>query len=769
MNKKLLFSVMALLLLVSAPLFAVPPVPGRMIEIDDIFDTDVWDASGATTWDANNEQLILTGVTNYTHGRVFTKQKFDIEEFTVEFDMKIGGGTGADGIVFGWVTDYGWAPEPQAGGRIDFIPERGYGVEFDCHHNREYNDANGQHIAVVKNGIADHRDRWDAPYGAIENNQWHHVLISHRRGHIQVYFNGEREIIYQIPAFPHDVFEAHFGFTAATGALNNWHIIRNVQLTVFGEEEPPLPAEIAIVRPNGGESLIVGQVENIDWTSQGAIDHYTVSYSIDGGITYVQIAETDANTTEYDWLVPADLFSVNCLIKVIGFDADDNVVAYDISESYFTIEPTEVISPMFYAGWWLVSVPLLHPDPTKENVIGDDLPGIWDWYQFDYNDPGYWRPADAVPGPGYWLAIAHDTAWIDVEGEALTDTVRRMLDLSWNIIGDPFPAPIPINTILYRYGDKTFSYQEAVDSALIVPVFTGCTPPTGHFESTTLNPWFGYWFMCLRQDLEMLIPPPVALTNPNRDAEGVIPEEYWDVNIQAVADFGADMLTTFGACEVAKDGWDARFDFPEPLQPPDGDWVSTYFVKEGWIDGISNYNRDIRAQMDGGSTVYYLTVATSKPGQVTLTWPNLKDNTTPEYTFILEDEELDVETNMANVSQYTLEVGNQPVVLQIRVTTPKLDIPVENAPVASSIALLSAYPNPFNPQTTISYTTSTASDLTVAVYDLSGKMVANLVNGFTPAGSHSVNWNAVNLSNGIYIVRLQGNGFSATQKVVLMK
>jgi len=89
--------------------------------------------------------------------------------------------------------------------------------------------------------------------------------------------------------------------------------------------------------------------------------------------------------------------------------------------------------------------------------------------------------------------------------------------------------------------------------------------------------------------------------------------------------------------------------------------------------------------------------------------------------------------------------------------------------IPSTCDITSIFPNPFNPQTTISYTTAVASDLTVAVYDLSGKVVANLVNGFTPAGSHSVNWNAVNLANGVYVVRLQGEGFSTAKKIVLMK
>jgi len=743
----------------------VSGLQARVINIDNLFDTNVWAPSGATTWDAGNEQLILTGVTNFTHGRVFTQEAFDIEEFTVEFEMKIGGGSGADGVVFGWVTDYGYDPEPANGGRIDFLPVRGYGVEFDCYYNAEYNDANGQHIAVIKNGVEEHLHRVDMAYGAIEDNQWHTVKIYSRRGHVRVWWDGDRIINHQIPNFPHDQFNAHFGFTSATGALNNWHIIRNIELTVIGNNEPQPDDAITITAPNGGEILTPGDNITIDWNFEGGIDHFDVFYSIDGGVTWLPIGTTTWEETELDWVVPHG-YSTEMLIKVVGLDEEDNVLAFDVSDGFFAVGPIELHSPRFYAGWWLVSVPLNHPNPTKENVIGDDIPGIWDWYQFSY-DVGYWRPDDAVTGPGYWLAIAHDEHIVDVQGTANFDTVRHNLRKSWNIIGCPFPVPVPLSSILFRYNGATYTASSATDENLIVPMFTGCTPPTGHFQTTTLNPWFGYWFMSLKTGVEMLIPPPNGMEFPVRDAAGVDPAEYWEVGIQATSALGIDKIAKIGACEAAKDGFDSRWDIPRPA--PRGNYVMVYNERNDFINSISRYAADIRAMPNGTTISYNLFVQTSEPTDVTLSWPNLLDNTTAEFTFMIEDLTTGESYNMAQVKELVVAVGAEPLPFVVTVTTPQLSVRNEIAPVVVTSDLISAYPNPFNPQTTIGYTTTVASDLTVAVYDLSGKVVATLANGFKPAGSYSVNWNAVNLSNGVYVVRMQGNGFSASKKVVLMK
>ncbi len=86
-----------------------------------------------------------------------------------------------------------------------------------------------------------------------------------------------------------------------------------------------------------------------------------------------------------------------------------------------------------------------------------------------------------------------------------------------------------------------------------------------------------------------------------------------------------------------------------------------------------------------------------------------------------------------------------------------------------SFSILSTYPNPFNPTTTIQFSVSTMTIASLGIYDISGRLVETLVRGDFEAGEHEVIWNAVNHSSGIYFVRLESNKFIETQKIVLVK
>ncbi len=90
-------------------------------------------------------------------------------------------------------------------------------------------------------------------------------------------------------------------------------------------------------------------------------------------------------------------------------------------------------------------------------------------------------------------------------------------------------------------------------------------------------------------------------------------------------------------------------------------------------------------------------------------------------------------------------------------------------PVALQFHLEPCYPNPFNPQTTIRYQIAKTSHVLLQVYNIRGQKVKTLFNGKQPAGSYKQVFTAGALPSGIYFVRLKADGFSAQQKIVLLK
>ncbi len=70
--------------------------------------------------------------------------------------------------------------------------------------------------------------------------------------------------------------------------------------------------------------------------------------------------------------------------------------------------------------------------------------------------------------------------------------------------------------------------------------------------------------------------------------------------------------------------------------------------------------------------------------------------------------------------------------------------------VPTIFALHTAYPNPFNPVTTIQFSVQTHGNASLQIYDITGKLVETLVDEFLEPGNHSVQWNASNFSSGIY-------------------
>lgn len=87
----------------------------------------------------------------------------------------------------------------------------------------------------------------------------------------------------------------------------------------------------------------------------------------------------------------------------------------------------------------------------------------------------------------------------------------------------------------------------------------------------------------------------------------------------------------------------------------------------------------------------------------------------------------------------------------------------------NGFSLSQNYPNPFNPTTSIKFSIQKSGFVTLKVYDVFGKEVITLVNELKRAGEHSIDFNAVNLSSGVYFYKIEAGEFVDVKKMLLIK
>lgn len=122
---------------------------------------------------------------------------------------------------------------------------------------------------------------------------------------------------------------------------------------------------------------------------------------------------------------------------------------------------------------------------------------------------------------------------------------------------------------------------------------------------------------------------------------------------------------------------------------------------------------------------------------------------------------------------FTLNLPNQPTSLhadiQVHEAATQSLKTFDYAETPDTYTLDANYPNPFNPTTTIQYALPAEGQVRLAVYDMLGREVARLVDSNQKAGTHRVSFDAQDLSSGVYIYRIEANGFTQTRQMTLVK
>ena len=80
-----------------------------------------------------------------------------------------------------------------------------------------------------------------------------------------------------------------------------------------------------------------------------------------------------------------------------------------------------------------------------------------------------------------------------------------------------------------------------------------------------------------------------------------------------------------------------------------------------------------------------------------------------------------------------------------------------------------AYPNPFNPEINFNINMLNREYINIDIYNITGQKIDNIFNGYLNQGKHLFNWNAINHTTGIYIIKAVTKNNMLTQKIILIK
>jgi hypothetical protein len=209
---------------------AAPHASASTVSDDFSADSGKWTYAAAAYRDATSGYVVLTQPDQYmTAGQVWLTEG-RTGPFKVTFKYFVGGGNWpADGLVFMFNKQTGY--EPDVGGTLGFTlpphgsltPVPGYGVEVDTFDNYGWEPVSGPHLALVQDTVANNLAWSQDPRAG--DGLWHTVVVKVEEAAVTVSVDGVEQFYW---AGAIDRTWSGFGFSGATGAGTNWHLIDDV-------------------------------------------------------------------------------------------------------------------------------------------------------------------------------------------------------------------------------------------------------------------------------------------------------------------------------------------------------------------------------------------------------------------------------------------------------------------------------------------------------------------------------------------------------------
>ncbi|MEE1572888.1 MAG: T9SS type A sorting domain-containing protein, partial [Candidatus Neomarinimicrobiota bacterium] len=362
-------------------------------------------------------------------------------------------------------------------------------------------------------------------------------------------------------------------------------------------------------------------------------------------------------------------------------------------------------------GWNLVGLPLEVENASYSNLFPESIEGTL--YSFDNT---YIPDSILILGYGYWLKFnnAGSTALIGIPINELTISLSE----GWNLISG-ISISVDINIII--------DVNDLIVSGTIYG-FDGT-----YVNAEMIDPGIGYWLRSY-EDGEITISSNSTLSAKTTRETITLLEHANTLTL-------ANQTLYFGV-EIPED---EKLSYSLPPKPPAGAFDVRFsgnwkFCGDSGVLEIMNPTETLEIQYD---------IQNKEQWEII---PVIVNGTKWSAAIPLSDQ-----------GQLTLDSEVNQWILRKSTST-----------VPTTFTLHPAYPNPFNPITTLRYNLPEDTQVTLTVYDLMGREVTQLVNTTQEPGFKSVQWDATDsfgkpVSAGVYLYQVRAGSFVQTKKIVLLK
>ena len=432
--------------------------------------------------------------------------------------------------------------------------------------------------------------------------------------------------------------------------------------------------------------------------------------------------------------------SNTCYIKVVAADFSENSTE-DISDYEFTVVGGE-LTHTAEIGWVLGGSPLAFENTIAEQ-LADDTESLF--YTYLWQDGGYAPVETFVNGQGIWLGFT-ETFDFDITGEPFTEAQSITYPQGWSMIYNPLVRDIDVTMLSFTVDDETAMYNDAILNGWITEPIYG-NDMSDYYTAETLELWSAYWLGVLVEGLTVNYIP-----HEEQETREIAQREYdWELTLNNLIIAGD---------ETSDIAWD-MLDYPLAPIPPATDYIDMAIIHPEWEFVLGDrFISDIRPVTNWEEIQEY-SISFNGTGDMTLNWSFENIPETEDIIFTYGDEDY----NLRELDELTLTIDGYDVGL-LRVgqvlSYSELHIPTE-------FGLSPAYPNPFNPSTTISYQLPAPGSVLLAIYNVNGQLIEELVSSMQEAGYHQITWNADSQPSGLYFVRMTAGDYVSTQKMLLLK